>query len=175
MIYFYCVSPTTQDDIIQSLVGQLAWSSDGTSIEPSVQSLYNHAKSPNGTRPLQEDWLRVLVGLCRRINRIIIVIDALDECVDFSNLLTNLKELQRDLGNRVKFVFSSRMNVVVDQEFPDSPLIELSPKKTSTDMLKYIECEVRFRENLFDCNDETSKRLLSDRIVSVLTQLAGGM
>jgi hypothetical protein len=175
MIYFYCISPTTQDDVIRSLVAQLAWTLDGATIEQSVVSLFNQAKPPHRTMPTPEDWSETLLKLCQRVSKIIIVIDALDECGDFSSLLVALKKFQDKRLEHVKFVFSSRMNVVVDEVFLGSDGIRLTTEDTSKDMFKYIENEVRSKEENFEYKDETSKRQLSDRIVRLLVDFAGGM
>ena len=175
MIYFYCISPTTHDDVIRSLVAQLAWTLDGKMIEQSVISLFDRAKPPNRTTPTLEDWSDTLLKLCQRVRQIIIVIDALDECVDFGSLLATMKKLHVKRVEGVKFVFSSRPHVDVDEFFLGSDCISLTAEDTSKDMSKYIEIKVRSKEESFECEDQTSKRQLSDRIVRVLVNSAGGM
>lgn len=175
MIYFYCISPETQEDVIRSLVVQLAWTLDGTSIEEFVVSLFDKAKPPHNIMPTLEHWSRALLTLCQRVKKIVIVIDALDECTDFRGLLTTLKELRAKLPEKVKFVFSSRAHVRVDKYFEVPDGVNLSTEDTLEDMLKYLEHEVRSREIDFEYEDETSRRQLSDSVVQVLWKCAGGM
>lgn len=175
MIYFYCISPTTSNDVIRSLVSQLAWTLDGNSIENSITAMFNNAKPPDPTTPTPEDWSDALLKLCQRVRKVVIVIDALDECVDFSKLLTTLKKLQVKQLDGVKLVFSSRLNVDVDKVFSGSYGVVLTAEDTSKDMATYIENEVRSKEGDIECNEEASKRQILDRIVHVLANYAGGM
>ncbi|TGO19475.1 hypothetical protein BTUL_0004g01140 [Botrytis tulipae] len=170
MIYFYCISPTTSDDVIRSLVSQLAWTSDGNAIEASIVAIFDNAKPPNPTIPIT-----ALLKLCQRVSKVIIVIDALDECVDFSKLLATLKNLQVKQPDGIKFVFSSRLNVDVDKVFTALEGVILTTEDTLKDMSEYIENEVRFKEEDIDSNDEETKRQLMDQIVRVLSNFAGGM
>ncbi|KAM0136050.1 hypothetical protein ACHAP3_004671 [Botrytis cinerea] len=175
MIYFYCISPTTSDDVIRSLVSQLAWTLDGNAIETSILAMFNDAKPPNPTIPITEDWSAALLKLCQRVSKVIIVIDALDECFDFSKLLAILRKLQIKQLDGVKFVFSSRLNVDVDKVFTGSEGVTLATEDTSKDMSIYIENEVRSKEEDIECCDEAIKRQFMNRIVLVLANFAGGM
>ena len=177
MIYAYCVSPGTEEDIVRSLVAQLAWSTDGNSIEEDIVLLYNRSNSPSGLPPSVDDWYRLLVSLCCRVPQTFIVIDALDECVDFNNLLSDLQQkVQSELQEKVKFVFSSRMNVIVDDDFPDSyRSVILDPETTSTDMHNYIQTEVQSKKKYLNCKDDKAREELSDRIVNAIERRAGGM
>ena len=175
MIYFYCISPTTSDDVIRSLVSQLAWTLDGNAIETSILAMFNDAKPPNATIPITEDWSAALLKLCQRVSKVIIVIDALDECFDFSKLLATLRKLQIKQLDGVKFVFSSRLNVDVEKVFTGSEGVTLATEDTSKDMSIYIENEVRSKEEDIECWDEATKRQFMNRIVLVLANFAGGM
>ncbi|KAI9645005.1 hypothetical protein NHQ30_007042 [Ciborinia camelliae] len=175
MIYYYCISPTTSGDVIRNLVSQLAWTLDGNAIEPNIIAMFNDAKPPDPTIPTPDDWSDALLKLCQRVSKVIIVIDALDECVDFSKLLTTLKTLQAKQLGDVKFVFSSRLNVDVNKVFSGSDGVTLTVEDTSKDMSTYIGNEVRSKEEEIECNDETAKREIIDRIVRVLVNFAGGM
>ncbi|APA06018.1 hypothetical protein sscle_01g007880 [Sclerotinia sclerotiorum 1980 UF-70] len=175
MVYFYCISPTTSSDVIRSLVSQLAWTLDGNAIEPNIISMFNATKPPDPTIPKPEDWSDALLKLCQRLRKVIIVIDALDECKDFSKLLATLKKFQVKHLDSVKLVFSSRLNVDVEKVFSGSDGVILAVEDTSRDMSTYIENEVRAKEEDIECDDETAKRQIIDRIVLVLTNFAGGM
>ncbi|KAF5867509.1 putative ankyrin repeat protein [Botrytis fragariae] len=175
MIYFYCISPTTSDNVIRSLVSQLAWTLDGNAIEASIVSMFNDAKPPDPTIPTTDEWSAALLKLCQRVSTVIIVIDALDECVDFSKLLAKLRKLQAKQLDGIKFVFSSRLDVDVDKVFTASEGVILTTEDTLKDMTEYIKSEVKSKEEDIGCNDEKTKRQLMDQIVLVLSNLAGGM
>ncbi|KAF7951718.1 hypothetical protein EAE96_007017 [Botrytis aclada] len=175
MIYFYCISPTTSDDVIRSLVSQLAWTLDGNAIEASIVAMFDNAKPPDPTIPMTDEWSTALLKLCQRVSEVIIVIDALDECVDFSKLLATLRRLQIKQFDGIKFVFSSRLNVDVDKVFTASEGVVLTTEDTLKDMSHYIGSEVESKEEDIDCGDEKTKRQLMDQIVLVLSNFAGGM
>ncbi|TGO39831.1 hypothetical protein BHYA_0047g00350 [Botrytis hyacinthi] len=175
MIYFYCISPTTSDDVIRSLVSQLAWTPDGNAIENSIVAMFENAKPPNPTIPMTDEWPAALLKLCQRVSKVIIVIDALDECVDFSKLLATLRKLQVKQPDGIKFVFSSRLNVYVDKVFTASEGVILTTEDTLKDMSQYIENEVKSKKEDIDCNNEKTKQHLIDQIVLVLSNFAGGM
>ncbi|KAF7868360.1 hypothetical protein EAF04_004892 [Stromatinia cepivora] len=162
-------------DVIRSLVSQLAWTLDGNAIEPNIISMFNDAKPPDPTMPKPEDWSDALLKLCQRLSKVIIVIDALDECKDFSKLLTTMKKIQVKQLDGVKLVFSSRLNVDVDKVFSGLDGVILTVEDTSRDMSTYIENEVRAKEEDIECYNETAKRHIVDQIVLVLTNFAGGM
>ncbi|TGO61793.1 hypothetical protein BOTNAR_0123g00180 [Botryotinia narcissicola] len=175
IIYFYFISPTTSDDVIRSLVSQLAWTSDGNAIEASIVAMFENAKPPNPTIPITDEWSAALLKLCQRVSKVIIAIDALDECVDFSKLLATLRKLQLKQPDGIKFVFSCRLNVDMDKIFTASEGVILTTENTLKDMSEYIENEVRFKEEDIDSNDEEIKRQLMYQIVRVLSDFAGGM
>ncbi|KAF7884643.1 uncharacterized protein EAF02_004979 [Botrytis sinoallii] len=137
--------------------------------------MFDDTKPPNHTIPTTDEWSAALLKLCQRVSKVIIVIDALDECVDFSKLLTVLKKLQVKQLDDIKFVFSSRLNVDVDKVFTASEGVILTTEDTLKDMSQYIENEVKSKEEDIDSNDEETKRRLMDRIVRVLSDFAGGM
>ncbi|KAB8291199.1 hypothetical protein EYC80_009886 [Monilinia laxa] len=157
------------------LVSQLAWTLNGNAIEQSIVDMFNNAQPPDTTLPTPEDWLEALLKLFQRVRKVIIVIDALDECVDFSKLLTMLKRLQVQRVDCVSFLFSSRLNVDVDKVFPGSDGIILTAEDTSKDMSRYIEDEVKSKEGDIECEDEAVKKQLINRITLVLINSAGGM
>jgi hypothetical protein len=90
--------------------------------------------------------------------------------------LANLKkEVNSELREGVKFVFSSRTHIVLDHDFPAFVSIILDRENTSMDMTNYIQTEIRLREKDIDCKDEDTKRQLSDKVVSAIADRAGGM
>ncbi|QSZ28871.1 hypothetical protein DSL72_003376 [Monilinia vaccinii-corymbosi] len=175
MVYFYCISPTTSNDVVRSLVSQLAWTLNGKEIESSIIDMFNDAQPPQSTEPTPEDWLKALLKLCQRVNKVKMVIDALDECRDFGRLLKTLERLKIERGNCVRFLFSSRLNVNVNKVFPESDGVILTVEDTSEDISRYIADEVRSKEEDIECNVEAAKKELINRINLALISFAGGM
>jgi hypothetical protein len=178
LLYFYCIAPTTEEDVLRSLVAQLAWSSEGKSIHESVVQQYRKSKS-SITGPLsRDDCVQFMPILCRTVARVTVIIDALDECKDYGSLLVSLKKIQSALLDyqkaNLKFVFSSRMLVIVDVNFPKPHCVLVIPEGTSRELLGYVRKEVKSKQKFLVCDEQTSKQLL-EKVVTVLMDHARGM
>lgn len=100
-----------------------------------------------------------------------IIIDALDECSDFYDLLSYLEELASACQGKVKFLLSSRMNVPVQQAFPESARMEVG-LDSKEDIDFFINTEMkRNKRRLAQCNALD----LQDQMTDTLSQRAQGM
>ncbi|PQE06277.1 ankyrin repeat protein [Rutstroemia sp. NJR-2017a BBW] len=173
--YFYCSGndgqSTNSTVVLRSLIAQLAWSPDGSEIADSVKSLHSSGSG-------RQDKLgpELLTDLAARHQRTTIIIDALDECDDYSKLLFLLKKASNDMpSGSFKFFFSSRPNVALLLDFPSWEKLELDAERelTSEDINAYIRTQVIETEG---------RRLLDGRnpelevkLVKTLTCRAQGM
>lgn len=132
--YFYCSKKQGTEDanspktVLRSLLRQLAWSIDSISIAPIVKERYREAQQARGyggNELLADDCVELLTQLIPSHHHTKIIIDALDECSDFYELLSYLEEIASACQGKVKFLLSSRMNVPVQQVFPESARIEV--------------------------------------------------
>jgi len=180
-VFFYCSQNggkgTSPEDVFRSLVAQLAWSVDGSSIAGSVKCEYGDRKD----RELSlEECLELLAGLIALYQQTTIVVDVLDECECYDRLLYSLmKTASKSTPKAIKFFFPSRTNVTLPEGFPTWEKLELDTQKSLTeeDMKRYIQTEVKNRETL-----ALGSRLLGgkhpaleDQLVEVLTRRAQGM
>lgn len=182
MIYFYCVSAVTPEDIIRSLIAQLAWKEKGSSVEKIVLQRCLEFYQALSSTPSLADWLILLQELCSKSVPLTLVIDGLDECQDASSLLAGLKTYLRTSGpDHIRFLFSSRMHIDVLEYFPDIRIVETTKTATQGDMATYIEQEVKSREKDFDCgesnseDEKLSQKKLSEDVIRVLSNSASGM
>ena len=175
-MFFYCSQSggkrTPPEGVFRSLVAR---SVDGLSIARSVKSEYENRKSE-----LSLDQCRhLLVGLVALYEQTTVIIDALDECEDYTRLLLNLKMVSKDAPKAIKFFFSSRTNVKLPEDFPTWEKLELDSQKSLTvgDVKTYIETQVKDRETLgFGFRLLRGKYpALEDRLVKILTRRAQGM
>lgn len=157
-----------------SLIAQLAWSPDGSSVAEPVKTLYANDTGRQDT--LNSGLLTKLIPPHQRTT---IIIDALDECENYSRLLLWLKAASNDSLGALKFFFSSRTNVKLLNDFPSWEKVELDSKKELTveDMKVYIRTQVQDRETM-----GIGRRLLGgeypeleERLIETLTYRAQGM
>jgi hypothetical protein len=162
LAYFYCSGKrgqtTNSRAVFRSLIAQLAWSPDRSEIDDSVKVLHDNKKA-------DEFKPELLVGLATRHQRTTIIIDALDECEDYSNLLFLLKKTSNGLpSGSFRFLFSSRPNVTLLLDFPSWEKLNLDAGRelTSEDINEYIRTQVLEREG---------RRLLDGRNVDLEAKL----
>jgi hypothetical protein len=180
LAFFYCsrkrAERNTPTDVLASLVAQLSWSIDGLSVAESVKVLH---RSDNKRKLTLRDCSDILVSLVLPYQRVTIVIDALDECLDSIQLLRHLRTVSKSTEARIKFFLSSRKNTSIFSDFPAWTKLELDVQKQSTapDMERYIRCQVQDIEAL-----DMGSRLLDGkypeiegRLVETLTNRAQGM
>ncbi|CAI7573132.1 unnamed protein product [Penicillium pancosmium] len=174
--YCYCSKKQGTGDanspkaVLQSLLRQLAWSTSDLSISPSIKAKYvaaqkNPAAGTSGL--LVYDCLQLLKQLIARYKQVTIIIDALDECSDFFELLSHLVDISSACEGKVKYLLSSRMNVPVNQFFSESATIEVGQDgKEDVDFFIATEMERNLRR-LTQCNALDLRgnmtRVLSDR------------
>ena len=175
LAYFYCSGKegqrTDATAVLRSLIAQLAWSSDGSEVAHSVKALY-------GSGDGREDKLdmELLVDLADRNQRTTIIIDALDECVDYSKLLSLLKKtFEKMTTGTLRFFLSSRPNVTLLPKFPSWEKLELDNQRelTSHDMEKYIHTQVMDAEGRRLLDGRAPQ--LEDKLIKTLTIRAQGM
>ncbi|KAI9732636.1 MAG: hypothetical protein M1834_003972 [Cirrosporium novae-zelandiae] len=178
--YFYCSETQGRSaplDIVRSLVAQLAWSKDGTSILPSIVEIYNDRKKigsliGNGDQPLRDECINLLKSLSNLCDQVIIVIDALDECSDYLLLLEGLYEVQKHSKNIFRFFFSSRMNVELPKYFENPIILKTNEKTNREDMNTYVNTHL---EKLSDRVPGGDRPELKRRLMQVLIDRADGM
>ena len=172
LAYFYCSSKEGQSTnstvILRSLIAQLAWSPDGFEVASSVKALHGH----------QENQLHpeLFASLAAQYQRTTVVIDALDECEDYSRLLFLLKKVFADTpSTKLKFFFSRRPSVNMLLGFPSWEKLELDLNRglTKDDMNVYISTQVVEREGHRLLNGKDPD--LEKKLIDTLSYRAQGM
>ena len=180
--YFYCVrqgqdhSGTDPAVILRSLVRQLAWSSEGSSISPGVETFYERWRyeRPDSGRLSLGECSELLTEMISSYSNTTIIIDALDECEEPYELLRALKTIADSSTGHIKLFVSSRANVDVARVLIVHSKIDIQSqvKGLNTDMDIFLHTEVK----------EGARRLLQgrypgleDRLTEVLKDRAQGM
>lgn len=131
--------------------------------------------SHGAKQPLDADECRALLKkFTQRVPRTTFITNALDECQNAEVLLQYLEDFQ-DPDGKIKFLFSSRLQVDVKECFPSSTEIQLGHESqrhlTAPDMQHYIRTQVKRRREM--C---MGKQLLDgdypdleERLIKILT------
>ncbi|TVY81859.1 Ankyrin-3 [Lachnellula suecica] len=158
LAFFYCSKKASKKDqqqtiardsvenVLRTLIIQLSISADGSEISDEVREF--HSRSKQGIRGggmELSDCEALLEGLVSRDSRsrITIVIDALDECVNFSKLLEVLHKVFNS-KDAVRIFFSSRFEVEVTNYFPKAETIVIK-EQNGPDIVNYIDTKVAER------------------------------
>ncbi|TVY15851.1 E3 ubiquitin-protein ligase MIB1 [Lachnellula arida] len=173
LAFFYCSKKSAKKDqqlsardsvenILRTLIIQLSISSDGSSISDEIREY--HTRSKQGIRGggmELADCITLLEGLVAKEDRprITIVIDALDECVNFNKLLEILHQVFAST-DRVRIFFSSRFDVDVNRHFPDAQKVVIE-QQNGPDILKYVDTEISERRVGSGLTDEQAVELKS--------------
>jgi hypothetical protein len=170
--YIYCSykeqNEQTAVNLITSLLQQILRQSNV--IPDEVVSLYNnHYKKP--TRPALADWSKLLQLEVRRMSKVFIIIDALDECSENNGTRKGfLTEIQK-LEHTVHLLVTSRDIPSIEHEFQNASRLRIQP--TNTDIRKYLECRIASEPQLErHCKKDLNLRAL---IIDSLVSEAKGM
>ncbi len=181
--YFYCVrqgqdqSGTDPAVILRSLVRQLAWSLDGSSISPPVRTFYDmwrYERPDSGRLSLEEcsGLLTALISLISSYSNTTIILDALDECEKPYELLRALKTIANSSAGQIKLFVSSRLNVNVASVVILHRKIHIQSQDTSNDMDIFLHTEVKERDSRLLKGRHPE---IEDRLIEVLRDRAQGM
>lgn len=168
LAFFYCSGKEHQAPealgVLRSLISQLAWTPDGSTIATPVKSLYDAANPVSGRgQPDIDQCIILLTELTAYCPEVTIVIDALDECSDSWILLSSLNDILSSPKGSVKIFLSSRMHVEVSDCFPQC--VTISPEANRADVRHYIRTEVAKRE----------RPDLEERLIDILSRRAQHM
>ncbi|EPE26584.1 Ankyrin repeat-containing protein [Glarea lozoyensis ATCC 20868] len=178
--YFYCTNALSIPEatespkctIIRALAAQLALSPDKKSIAEEVKLKYEKYVSEGltGVKPGYEDFLELFSRLIASRNSITLVIDALDECPDYVELLAGLKILS-ERNNNLRLLVSSQRVVPVNAYLTLS-INTISSAQNLEDITSFIRGEIEVYKSYHPgvLTDE-----LSRDIVDTLSDKAEGM
>ncbi|CAG8946888.1 unnamed protein product [Penicillium salamii] len=180
LAFFYCSrkqgtkeanSPKT---VLRSLLRQLAWSNINLSVAPIIIERYRQWQQDQGyggRELLANDCVQLLTQLIASNHHTAIIIDALDECSDFDELLFHLEKIMSASQGKVKFLLSSRMHVPVHEIFPANARIEVG-LDNKDDIETFIKTKIeQNNRRLEQCKSSD----LKDQMIKTLSDRAQGM
>ena len=178
--YFYCSG--TEDkrslptDIFLSLLRQLCWSKDETTISSAIKNLYNESLKQNPGSKYCDLAVIDSVNLIKEViagdNKTTMILDALDECSDFSIVIKNLEAICQSKPGSVNVLLSSRESGRIAGQMAKVHAHGLSTAKNSTDISAYVDNEFLVRGHLLLDGEEID---LSNQLKDMLKSRAQGM
>jgi hypothetical protein len=153
------------DSLLASLLRQLAQNLDP--MPDSIVALYDKHKV-KGTRPSFNETSKALRLAVRRLPRVFIVIDALDECrrLAISRILDELFDLQAT--HNLNLLATSRFIPEITAKFQGKPTEEIRAAKT--DVMTYINANMNKLHGFVSRNQQ-----LQQKIIVQISDAAGGM
>ncbi|PWW74656.1 hypothetical protein C7212DRAFT_282956 [Tuber magnatum] len=147
LIYYYFdfkeATKQTSRDLYGNLISQLL-DHDGE-VSPEVEKLYDDA---NGNPPNLDDLKVALTKLLATRPKTVIVIDALDECKDRSEIFDSLLKLHEPASGKVNLLITSRQEADIKWAFSGTPSIAIKPVDIKDDIKKFITAEMDRRPKL---------------------------
>ena len=179
--YFYCTNvlsaqeakgPRAKTTVLRALAAQLVLSPDMTTIAEEVKIEYEESVNRGlaGTELGYEESLKLLSRLISSRHSTTIVIDALDECPEYVELLGGLRALAEQNSN-LKFFVSSQLVVQVDT-YLTLNVNTIDSAQNMTDIQSFVKGEMEKFKVLR--KDVLTERLCLD-ILETLPREAGGM
>ncbi|KAH7317542.1 hypothetical protein BKA65DRAFT_103790 [Rhexocercosporidium sp. MPI-PUGE-AT-0058] len=150
LAFFYCSKSFGVDQdltisILKSFIRQCAINGEEGAIYTDIRDFHddNKERCPEKCELESEECfphLKEIVGASKQLT---IVIDALDECQDLEDLLSNIQELRRDAGDKLRIFFTSRYGLAdtVRSYIPEVKRLEIH-NQNAADIEEYLKLEI---------------------------------
>lgn len=161
------------ENTLRSIVSQVAVSVDGNTVHEGIMRRFDLDSRAvlAGIGLSSDECVQMLIDVFTSAPagcRFTLVVDALDECLDYDSLLQELHNACSQNTNARVF-FSSRFEVKVQDYFPEARCVEIREQNTN-DIDRFLDTEIRRRRLGSGMTD-----IQVIRLRHVLTQRASGM
>ncbi|KAH7064076.1 hypothetical protein BKA63DRAFT_608820 [Paraphoma chrysanthemicola] len=175
--YFYCSRVessgySSYKNVLRSLLRQAAYDSSTGTIAHEIHEL-RHARDKRPFPQAIGECEKLLVKLLRNGIHLRIMIDALDECDEASELLCALKKIHEQEPARVQLLFSSRAEVHVKKFFPDGVEVNVSAAGTEEQMRTFVTQKVQQSRGVKILDGK--RRDLEEKLIELICEKANGM
>jgi hypothetical protein len=167
--YIYCSykerERQTDVNLIASLLQQLVQRK--LSIPNEISSLY-HRHIKKQTRPTLDEWSKLLGSEVRRLSKVFIIIDALDECSDGArdSFLIEIRKLPG-----IHLLVTSRHILTIEREFEKAASVEICA--SDEDIQRYLESRIKRECRL--ARHVKADSTLKKAIITTIIEKARGM
>jgi hypothetical protein len=173
MAYFYCDyrDPTKQDasTILRSIIRQFA--EQNALCFEKLEDFYETKSSEDKASPIiaQSDLIALLHDMCEDVQDALILVDALDECLDDrASVMGVLRELSGPGSTNVKTLFASRDEGDISTKLRDYTVVSMA--ENTSDIARYVEAELKIKDWAQDLSYR-EKEAIKDALI----EPAGGM
>lgn len=157
----------TTAGLLGSIIAQLLSQQQKMKIPKEVQGLYQRKNSQLDSSSI-ESLQKALPSITRQFSKIIVVIDALDECANRGDFLQSIKWF-RNL-EKVNLLVTSRDELDIKLEFEGLPSLMISSNNIANDIELYVINEIERQPKL-----RRLKETIKSEIICSLVRQADGM
>lgn len=180
VVFLYCEYSAQGAQTLRHLLGSILRQLEPVSMKPSIEDLYGEYHGPGGGRelPLEAMLERIHLGI-RTFKRVYMIVDALDECGVWDQLLHDYVAhiLKDDSCNIVKFFATSRPIGSIQRFFQEEryPVLDLLAKQHDISLYLNSKFEEfhRLRKPLYDLVQRS--RELKQQVIDQVCEQAAGM
>lgn len=172
VLYFFCkstdVDKNTPTAIMRSLLYQLYKSVKGQKPRESLNKDLRLALERSGQQRAVNFTVlfQLFIAHVKSLTPTRIILDALDECQDPSQLIQGLKELSK--LESIKVIMTSRKEPHLHNELSKIPSIEIAPEDINADIAAFVEAKV-------EASFRLSHPLVRDLVIMKLCNAHDGM
>ena len=146
MAYYYCdfreKKSQSPENVLGALICQLCKQLDEASEELIEFADAHRTDGGQYSAPIYEELEKLLLSLLAGCPQIIIILDALDECLNRDNLLVFLKLLPTLDACNIKVLVSSRQEGDIQVVFADQPQQSANIYAVDRDVRAYIKASI---------------------------------
>ncbi|EXJ70464.1 uncharacterized protein A1O5_06533 [Cladophialophora psammophila CBS 110553] len=170
--YIYCSyedqDNQTATNLLASLLQQLV--RKASNVSENIISVYK-SHAPRQTRPSLDIFSTLLRSEARRLSKVFVVIDALDECSKNNGTRRSLVEEIRKLQPSIQLLTTWRHDAAIERESKSVTHIEV--RASDQDIRRYIENRIKRADRLvLHAKNDPS---LQDTIVHTISEKGKGM
>ncbi|RFN44138.1 serine/threonine-protein kinase chk2 (cds1) [Fusarium flagelliforme] len=160
----------TSSALISSLLQQVLQHFTGQPLPAEVSLLYSQHQR-YGTRPTQAQATELLRTLAAKLDRVSILIDALDELGESEEDALQFMETISSLGPHVKILCTSRFSTTLEEYFSEATKLQISAQ--NEDIAKFLEAQISQKYRL--SRHVRADPKLKDEITETIIKESQGM
>ena len=172
VFYFFCkntdADKNTPTAVARSLLYQVYKSAKDQKLEQSLNDDFGLALDRSGQQKAVNFtvlWQLIYTHI-KNVTPATVILDALDECQESTQLIQRLKELST--FESIKVILTSRKELHLHNELEKFPSIEIAPEDINADIVAFVEAKVSESSRL-------SHPLVRDRVITRLCNSHDGM
>lgn len=172
VLYLYCSYKEEEVQTLRNMIGSLLKQAvrHRAALPDAIRKLYNkHIQK--STQPTLEELTRLLEKEIKAYTRIYLVIDALDECPERSDVRARVLATIEGLPQNAQILITSRYSAKIEERFENVPQIDILA--ADEDVKRYVEARIGAERLLAKL--VRSDRTLMEDIMKTVVENSQGM